>query len=373
MSPRENIRLDWIDVFKGLGILCVVVGHVVFPLSRYIYWFHMPLFFCVSGYLYRPGAGWRGFVGKRVRRLIVPYLCYLALIGLPCYAVPGIGAHAGRELALRDFGKAFVQLTYGGRLLDSWCGVFWFVTALFFCQLLYHLLYTHWGLRGWRLAIGVGVLYGLAVLDGTYLQHVPLPWSINAVPLMVVFYWAGHLASRHPAAQRMTVALAAVGLATAISLDAAGVVRFTLDIKSGDYGVPVLSVLLAWSCLALLAQCARLITRLALLRGVFTSLGRASLVIMFLHQPIQMIMRDYAPLSSTTLRVVVALLLPYALFRLWERFPLCRTLLLGECSRPSVGTRDAGHRSIPAQLSAAASPLRPVPGRCAPTRSAAHE
>lgn len=221
-------------------------------------------------------------------------------------------------------------MVYGGRLLDSWCGVFWFVTGLFFCQILYHFLFTQWRLRGWRLAAVMGMLYFLAVLNGMYLVRVPFPWSINTVVLTVLFYWAGHLAAQHAAAQRTSVAIGAIGLGLAIVLDTAGIVRFTLDIKAGDYGVPLLSVLLALCCTVLLAQGARLVVRLAGLGDAFIELGRASLVIMFLHAPIHLLMVGYAPLSSTALRVVVALLLPYVLFRIWEHVPLCRALLLGE-------------------------------------------
>ncbi|WP_442945177.1 acyltransferase family protein [Nostoc sp.] len=46
-------RIEWIDCWKGLAIITVVVGHIIAPVSKYIFWFHMPLFFFLSGYLYR--------------------------------------------------------------------------------------------------------------------------------------------------------------------------------------------------------------------------------------------------------------------------------------------------------------------------------
>ena len=54
-------RLDWIDIAKGIGIILVVLGHTLVPQVRetgfagflwiFIYNFHMPLFFFLSGYL----------------------------------------------------------------------------------------------------------------------------------------------------------------------------------------------------------------------------------------------------------------------------------------------------------------------------------
>jgi len=58
-------RLDWIDIAKGIGIILVVLGHTLVPQVRetgfagflwiFIYNFHMPLFFFLSGYLFEKG------------------------------------------------------------------------------------------------------------------------------------------------------------------------------------------------------------------------------------------------------------------------------------------------------------------------------
>lgn len=49
-------RIVFVDVAKGIGILLVIIGHVV-PygdnyLSRFIFGFHMPLFFILSGFTF---------------------------------------------------------------------------------------------------------------------------------------------------------------------------------------------------------------------------------------------------------------------------------------------------------------------------------
>ena len=51
-----NSRSNVIDVFKGLGILLVILGHawgVPNILQKLIYSFHMPAFFILSGYFFR--------------------------------------------------------------------------------------------------------------------------------------------------------------------------------------------------------------------------------------------------------------------------------------------------------------------------------
>ncbi len=45
-----------LDAVKGIGILLMVLGHAYFILTtlhRFIYAFHMPLFFMISGFVLR--------------------------------------------------------------------------------------------------------------------------------------------------------------------------------------------------------------------------------------------------------------------------------------------------------------------------------
>jgi len=47
---------EWIDNLKGLGIIIIVFGHSCYPsdsiLIRYVFTFHVPLFFFISGFLF---------------------------------------------------------------------------------------------------------------------------------------------------------------------------------------------------------------------------------------------------------------------------------------------------------------------------------
>ena len=46
------VSREYWNVLKGVGIVFVVLGHMNTPFSNFIYLFHMPLFFFISGYLY---------------------------------------------------------------------------------------------------------------------------------------------------------------------------------------------------------------------------------------------------------------------------------------------------------------------------------
>ena len=62
-------------MLKGIGIILVVLGHTTHndELGSWIYHFHMPLFFFLSGVFFSPTI--QGLV-KRVRQILIPYLIF---------------------------------------------------------------------------------------------------------------------------------------------------------------------------------------------------------------------------------------------------------------------------------------------------------
>ena len=78
------MRLAWIDALKGFGILLVVFAHYMLPqaLDTYIFSFHMPLFFFVSGFLFnfaKYSGSAANFIKGRCRSLIIPYFAFAVI------------------------------------------------------------------------------------------------------------------------------------------------------------------------------------------------------------------------------------------------------------------------------------------------------
>lgn len=83
-------RAAWIDCARGAAILLVVLGHIdqgANPLCKWIYSFHLPLFFMLMGILHalRPSQeSIRALLCKRARQLLYPYLAFSVLIAVYC-------------------------------------------------------------------------------------------------------------------------------------------------------------------------------------------------------------------------------------------------------------------------------------------------
>jgi acyltransferase len=69
-------KIAWIDPLRGLAILAVVLGHMATPLSGFIYSWHIPLFFFISGYLFNVQTPVSSSLKKDFRRFILPYFIF---------------------------------------------------------------------------------------------------------------------------------------------------------------------------------------------------------------------------------------------------------------------------------------------------------
>jgi len=83
----ESKRIEWIDALKGLTVIFVLIGHVPeIPdwLFKWIYGFHMPMFFIISGYLYNSTKweclGFKKFVSSRAKSLLLHFACLSILL-----------------------------------------------------------------------------------------------------------------------------------------------------------------------------------------------------------------------------------------------------------------------------------------------------
>jgi fucose 4-O-acetylase-like acetyltransferase len=128
-----------VDFLRGVGIIAVVVGHFANPLGNFIYSWHMPLFFIISGYLTNLDTDFILFIKKQLRRLIYPFLIWETISLLALYS---------KNITLNRLQPDFLLLTFKSLLwmnyniLEGQYGfVLWFLPALFIGKLLMYLLF----------------------------------------------------------------------------------------------------------------------------------------------------------------------------------------------------------------------------------------
>ena len=322
---RPARRIDWIDVAKGLGIILVVIGHVKLPLLKdWVYRFHMPMFFMLSGMVYRPAAD-MGFMAKRVRSLLIPYASFLALLILIDSSMDLMSHAHVRDLMVHDYHRV-LHGVFGGRHLIAEFGVMWFVTCLFISIVAYNMVRRRFSdpLSPPLIAL-MTLLFFLSFLVAPF----SLPWNLALSPSAIVFLWLGDVWMAGFGGKEIADILRQP--VTWVALVTAFISYFTteqLDMKLGNLGTPVLSVIaaVAWSHLMLLVCRTMAVSGWA--RALLVPLGQASIVILFMHRLLtDRLLPDLYP----PLLVAVALGVPFLLYRLLKQSgPVLRLLFLGE-------------------------------------------
>jgi fucose 4-O-acetylase-like acetyltransferase len=124
-------RVQYIDIAKGIGILTVVLAHndlgAYHPmLHRFIYAFHMALFFFLSGIFFKPERSFKEIVNRRFDTLIKPLIFIILFI----YGVSVFFGKMGFSMAISRLLKSLYMT---GPYLN-WVQL-WFLPVLFLINL----------------------------------------------------------------------------------------------------------------------------------------------------------------------------------------------------------------------------------------------
>ena len=315
-APSEWVpgggRLEWIDVARGLGIIAVVAGHVWTqgPLRDALYSFHMPLFFLLSGLLSRaqpPGA----FALRQLASQMRPYMAFLALLILVDQIVEPL---KGNRPIFDDWPQDLLPVLLGGTWLWGPYTIFWFVPCLMAARIAFNTLLARWPdpldrRWGYVMLVLLPFAYGLGwLMDVSVL-------GLLTVPMAMALLWVGAAWQKVGWRRWMWWPLSALSIG-----GLAGLLP-TLNLKAGDYGAPLLSIGAAVATSLILF---RLSVRIAPLSGWLVAVGRASLVIMYLHVAV---IHYLAPLFGKPWLLAMALLLPIGVYRILQRTPARRIFL----------------------------------------------
>lgn len=332
-------RIEWIDVAKCLGIILVVVGHLqnqspgglVDRLQWAIFLFHMPLFFMLSGMTHRPKDVVRSARAK-FYALMLPYFSFFALLAI--YTIASAILLTG-EVAEKAAGLG-VGLILGGRYLGGNLGVFWFVPILFLVFLLYDALAAR--LPSHVLAAVAVISFACAPWISQLVGDRPIPWLVNALPVAFAYFWTGGAIRRFMDRRIVTLSLAAAALMICFAASHFLHVRYSMNIKYGDFGPFILGPIAAISLSVIFMQICQL------LHGkIFVWIGQRSMTIMFLHIAVLILAGQFH--VPALIAIIAAIALPLIFHIIVERWSITRTLFLG---RPNIRlAKEANIADIP--------------------------
>lgn len=191
MELKERDRS--IDIAKGIGIFLMVMGHTTSNkiALQWIYSFHMPLFFFLSGIFHSQGNSYKEFLKKKVKTLLVPYFFFSIILFLFFLIVSkNIGFSAGENLSVKEnFIGIFLGNDKTGLSQMSWGGQLWFIPALFLVENIYYFFCKF--KEKIRVILAICCLILNIILSK--LININIPWSWLTVLVAINFYTCGNL------------------------------------------------------------------------------------------------------------------------------------------------------------------------------------
>lgn len=208
------MRIDWVDRYKGLLIILVVMGHVVggavhltsgtsqtflHRVYLVIYSFHMPAFFFLAGMMARAkeGESLGEYARKKARRLLVPYLVF-GIASTIVFCLMAGSANASiraaettsyyQNIGAGTWKTCLIGLLHGGGWPQGegfrMNTVLWFLPCMFSTMVVWRIV------QGLRFKV-FGMVAGAVAAVVVPRMWPELPWGFSKVPGYLLFVMMG--------------------------------------------------------------------------------------------------------------------------------------------------------------------------------------
>ena len=270
---KEN-RLDYMDVAKGIGIIAIILGHSSIMFERYVFPFHVPLFFLISGFFLSFRKPIAEYTKNKARQLLVPYCVTAMCVTIEKTVLNTVrGGNWASELL-----KSFLSAIYGSGSSSNKIlfgiepiGAIWFLLALFTALICIRVINS--GRNS-----NILILIALIAVSILTTKIVWLPWSVQAGITASGYVLVGVYCKGIIRFDNIWIAL--IGLLVYI----AEVITDTrVSVASNRYGVYGFAAIGAVVICYSIVYICKLIGKIGPVKKVLSFLGRYTLPILCFH------------------------------------------------------------------------------------------
>lgn len=279
----KNNRIEVFDIAKGLGILLMVMGHTGFGMGfdKIIHTFHMPLFFFISGYFYRPekNKDFKKYLIHQINVLLVPYLIFAIFYETLHYIYVG-------EISVQYFVKSVLSSNHNR--IDV-AGALWFLMALFSAKIIYNIL-EHKIKSISSLTI---VILVISLLSMTFRRYeIFLPLCLDSALSMLIVIHVGYLFYIYRdqgLLHKLSTLSPLLIIILSVLFFATGFANDHVNIRRNRYGIEVLYLISCFCGIILTMNLSRLLSApshkfLKIINKTLSFWGRESIVFLLINE-----------------------------------------------------------------------------------------
>lgn len=188
-------RINWIDIARCISIAIIVYAHTYDEaiISDFVHVFHVPVFFVLSGLVWKKAKDMKAFLYSMLKNLLIPYLIAGAF-SIVAYQIMG-SMFSGNKLGWIDCIKGLLYANSRTGLMN-WNRPLWFIPCLVTTRFMWELIakvkkeYVQYLVVAGLVALG-------AIVVKTDLASIKLPWEAEVAVHALLYFSMGVLISRH--------------------------------------------------------------------------------------------------------------------------------------------------------------------------------
>ena len=190
---EKNQRIKSLDIAKAIGIILIVLGHISEnpSITKLVYSFHVPLFFIISGYLYRQNQKITVYLKKKVKTILIPYFIF----GLLSYIYWFFLERYFRTQDINPlipFCNLFIARSGEYNFIEN--APLWFLPCLFCTEIIFDLLRRFFK-KDYILFISI-LIISICGCIYNEMNFVSLPLELNTALIAIGFYYCGYIWNR---------------------------------------------------------------------------------------------------------------------------------------------------------------------------------
>lgn len=186
---QSESRIEWVDLCKGFAIQLVMLGHTYcnFYIKIWLYSFHIPLFFFLSGYVFsiKKYVDFKTFLVTKLKTLIFPMLIMGTIVSFFEWLID-----PSMRLAVFVVNKIlgiFIQLR--GSTFDF--GL-WYIACLFVVEVAMFFL-IKFSKENNKVMLVIYLLLSLVGYAYCYKISKICPWSLENACVLLLFFGSGYI------------------------------------------------------------------------------------------------------------------------------------------------------------------------------------
>lgn len=311
------MKNNTINIMKGLCMILVVAGHANCPFKSFIYLFHVPVFFMISGYLFKSEyfINYKNLLSlfqKRLCSLWIPYVTSnIILLSISSVVAPAMSLYVGIKIY---FIKVLKILFFCFE--PSLGGASWFIGTLFFVTLLF--AFSNYFMRNlsFNYKLIVQTFLSISSIAFAFFIHVEIKLVIVRVLTIYILFFIGYVnKSLLICTKQLRVFfLGIIGLIVLIFAQGT-----EIDVASVIYPNPLTLIILSISGWYFTYSVALIFERSSTVAYLLTYIGSHTMPILLLHFVVFSLISLIHPEISWWQKTTLGIILPLGAQNIFNR------------------------------------------------------